>query len=169
MRKMLLLALGVIVLVGGLYFTLGKPKGSAKPSAEKEYDQADNERRNAEFLAAQRGAMQDEPVEQQPDQNPAELPQEPVVEAKPSAALPPQAPRKVVTHPTKPARTHASAFKAGMHTITKKCEIRKAPKASAKVIGAVAKGKKLWVGEHDKGWATVKVKSGPAYINKNCL
>lgn len=62
-----------------------------------------------------------------------------------------------------------SGFKSGMYPVSTNCTMRAKPNKSAKSMGTVDAGKKLWMEKHNDEWVKVFKKSGPVYLNKVCL
>jgi hypothetical protein len=62
-----------------------------------------------------------------------------------------------------------SDFTKGMHSVKSNCTMRAKANTSAKDVGLVSKGKKLWMENHNDEWVKVFKKSGPVYLSKTCL
>lgn len=63
----------------------------------------------------------------------------------------------------------APAFDQGFRNFAHDCSMRLSPGMEGEIVGIVRKGKNLWVEDASTGWAKVYRKSGPAYVEKECL
>ncbi len=133
---------------------------SSEPYSDDDYGQLDDEDASDEDLFTSNEEV--EPVKPEPTAKPKPQAIQKVVKQKVQKSNKPKKSQAI-------SSSQSSAFRNGMYGVSKDCNMHAKASLQSKKEGTVNRGKKLWMENHDKNWVKVFKKSGPVFINKNCL